>query len=118
MGSSPNVPIKRFQRGSVARSICGDSAVVRPSALYSLDAIDPNCLVMEGSKVAAKPSSSGHCEIAPPEPALYSASSLAPFRGSVLLLVGIPFPKPSTNACALLFQSAAVVGFSTVVINT
>ena len=30
------------------------------------------------SKVAAKPNSSGHCEIAPPEPALYSESLLAP----------------------------------------
>ena len=95
-GSSPNVPTKRFHLGSVAKSICGESAVVIPKARYSFDAMDPNFRVMLGSNVAAKPSSSGHCEIVPPLPALYSASLLAPFLGSELLLAGMPNPFDST----------------------
>ena len=109
-GSSPNVPMNLFHRGSVARSIWGDKAVVIPKALYSLDAISPNCFVIAGSNVAANPNSSGHCEMVPPLPALYSASLFAPLRGSELLLAGIPKPKPSTNCCILLSQVADTIG--------
>ncbi|MNE17194.1 hypothetical protein D3C80_1101680 [compost metagenome] len=73
---------------------------------------------MLGSKVADNPNSSGHCEIAPPDPALYSASLFAPFLGSELLLAGIPTPMPSTKAWMLLFHSAATIGLSTEVIST
>ena len=117
-GSSPKVPLKRNHRGSVARSICGESAVAIPSARYSLDAISPNCCTRSGSNVAARPIESGHIEISPPEPALNSASARARCRGSELLLAGIPSPVPSTSAWTLLFHRAAASGLSTEVIST
>ena len=52
----------RDQRGSVPKSIWGDKAVVMPMARYSFAAMAPNCWVTAGSKVAASPNSSGHCE--------------------------------------------------------
>ena len=117
-GSSPNVPLKRLQRGSVARSICGDSAVAIPSARYSTDAIRPNSSTREGSKVAAIPRDDGHIEILPPLPASYSAVACAPWRGSEELFAGIPWPKPSTKAWTLLFQRAASSGEETLVMST
>ena len=54
------MPINLFHLGSVARSICGDNAVAIPNALYSLEAIAPNCKVIAGSNVADNPNSSGH----------------------------------------------------------
>ena len=89
-----------------------------PSARYSLDAISPNCRTRTGSKVAARPIEPGHMEMSPPEPALYSASAWVRWRGSELLLAGIPSPMPSTNSWTLLFQRAATSGLSTDVIST
>ena len=50
-----------------------------------------------GSKVAAMPSEPGHIEIAPPAAALNSALATVPWRGSELLLAGMPRPLPSTS---------------------
>ena len=117
-GSSPNVPLKRLQRGSVARSICGLSAVAMPSARYSSDAIRPNCSTTAGSKVAARPRVVGQREILPPEPRLNSAVAAVSLRGSEELFAGMPWPSASTKAWTLLFQRAAVSGLSTVVTRT
>src|SRR5678809_430287 len=91
-GFSPNVPLNLFQRGSVARSTCGDNAVAIPKALYSCAAMCPNLKTTEGSKVAARPIDSGHMEIVPPEPKLYSAFAITLLRGSELLFAGTPNP--------------------------
>ena len=117
-GSSPKVPLKRLQRGSVARSICGLSAVAIPRARYSDEATVPKRRTMSGSKVAARPSEDGQSEICPPAPALYSAVARVSLRGSELLLAGIPGLSPSTKACTRLFQRAATAGEATLVTST
>src|SRR3954454_22814898 len=116
-GFSPKVPLNLLHLGSVARSTCGDKAVAIPNALYSLAAVCPNFCTIEGSNVAAMPIDSGHIEIVPPEPKLYSAFATTPLRGSELLLAGIPKPMPSTNACTLLFHLAETSGLLTLVTN-
>ena len=115
---SPKVPSKRNQRGSVAISTWGDNAVAIPNARYSCAAILPNCWINSGLKVAAMPSELGHMEIKPPAAALNSARACVPWRGSVLLLAGIPLPNDSQNAWILLFHFAASSGDETVVTST
>ena len=73
---------------------------------------------MVGSNVAASPIDSGHIEIAPPDPKLYSAVAKTPFLGSELLLAGIPNPRPSTKACTLLLHLAATSVLCTEVTKT
>ena len=117
-GSSPKVPPKRLQRGSVARSICGLRAVAMPRARYSEEAIMPILRTIPGSTVAARPSGVGQREIWPPEPALNSAVARVSLRGSELLLAGMPWPRASTKAWTRLFQRAATSGEATLVTST
>src|SRR5436189_160401 len=51
----------RAQRGSVARSTCGCSAILIPTATYSWRAMSPNSSTSAGSPVAPRPIGSGHC---------------------------------------------------------
>ena len=110
---SPKVIIARRQRGSVARSICGERAVAIPKARYSVEATSPKRNTNAGSKVAAKPRVPGQAEIRPPTPAANSSSAITPWRGSDELLAGIPWSRPSHNACTLLFHCAVTYGLFT-----
>ena len=63
---APKVPSLRSQRGSVARSICGPSAVVMPIARYSADEILANSSMVFFEKVAARPMFEGQREMSSP----------------------------------------------------
>ena len=61
----PKVPKFLAHRGSVAMSLIGCSAVVKPIARYSAAAILPKASSMLASRPAAKPSCDGHLETPP-----------------------------------------------------
>ena len=65
-GFSPKVPSTRSQRGSVARSICGPSAVVIPIARYSADEVLAKSSMVRVRKVAASPRFEGQREMSAP----------------------------------------------------
>ena len=75
---SPKVSANRIHRGSVARSIWGDSAVVIPSARYSAAPISPNSFTESGSKEADRPMPLAHLEMGSPVTPMYSAVEPAP----------------------------------------
>ena len=113
---SPKVSGNRIQRGSVARSICGDSAVAIPNARYSLEPIFPNSLTLSGSKEAVRPMPLAHLDMGSPVIPINSAPLPLPCLGSELLLAGIPKPVFSARACILLFHRTAVsVSFSPII---
>jgi hypothetical protein len=62
---SPKVPSTRSQRGSVARSICGLSAVPMPSARYSAETACAKVVIVSVSNVAARPRFEGQREMSP-----------------------------------------------------
>ncbi len=87
-GSCPNVCAWRAHRGSVARSSVGCRAARIPTATYSCRATSANRRTRAGSRSAASPSGSGHCENA------LAANDVPAFwmnacRGSVEMVTGI-----------------------------
>ena len=83
-GSSPKVPLKRCQRGSVATSTWGPRNVVTPISRISRAMPAPVCLATAGSKVAARARLPGQ------------SVQFLPLRGSDEKFTGILLPDAST----------------------
>ncbi len=103
--SSPKVWSARDQRGSVARSTCGCRATRMPTAVYSWRAMSPNRSTSAASRVAARPSASGHCENGPASIAA-PGFSVNEWRGSVEIVTGMPRRVDAASSCSLLCQRA------------
>ena len=93
-------------RGSVARSIVGCRAAVRPTARYSRRTMSPYRSTRSGSRTAASPICSGHCE-KPREANETPWCSRNACRGSDDRLTGMPSRVPAASSCIRLAQRAA-----------
>ena len=113
----PSVSMKRIQRGSVHRSICGPRAVVMPRARYSFEASSANWRTTSGSPQAAKPTPSGHLLTSLPALLNSALAGLAPLRGSEEMLTGMAKGSFSASRCRALLQRAAVPAVSTAIIR-
>ena len=83
-GSSPKVPLKRCQRGSVATSTWGPRNVVTPISRISLAMPAPASFATEGSKLAASARLPGQ------------SAQFLPLRGSEEKFTGILLSEAST----------------------